>query len=81
MTALPQSASAGAALAEAALPSTVDSGLGLASIVDLVVGLPSTVDSDLGLASIVDLADGSKVGAAGGSIAKQDAAHPRMVIG
>jgi hypothetical protein len=65
VTALRQSASAGAALAEAALASTVDSVVGLDSIVALAsivdsdpAPSPSIAVSDLGLASTVDLVVG-----------------------
>ena len=83
VTALPQSASAEAVLAEAVLDSVV----ALASIVDSdPAPSPSIVDSDLGLASIVDSVVGldsvvalasvdlvvdGKVDAAGGSIASK----------
>jgi hypothetical protein len=77
VTALPQSASAEAALAEAVLDSVVV----LASIVDSdPAPSPSIVVSDLGLASIVDSVVGldsvdlvvdGKVDAAGGSIASK----------
>jgi hypothetical protein len=82
VTALPQSASAGAALAGAASASTVDSDPALShstvvsdpalshSIVVSDLGLASIVDSVVGLASVDLVADG-KVDAAGGSIASK----------
>src|SRR6266403_2207130 len=55
MTALPQSASAGVALAEAALPGAASAGVALAEAALAEAALASIAVSDVGLASVVAL--------------------------
>jgi len=77
VTALPQSASAEAALAEAVLDSVV----ALASIVDSdPAPSPSIVDSDLGLASIVDSVVGLDSVVALASIVDSDPAPSLSIV-